>query len=447
MMPRFYRQERTYLKTLCDTLQAFIENKLYDEAGKLVHKLIINMPPRHGKSLTVQLLVTWALGHNPLLGTMAASYNSILSSIFAKNVRNTIQTNRTGHIIVYADIFPHVKIKAGDAAFDKWSVEGSHFSFLATSPDATATGIGGQLFVTDDIVKGAKEAFNERVLEEKRSWYFDTFTQRMEFGSKELMIATRWADSDLSGHFIKLGGWFVLKMRANINYPELPDDSTMLCPTILNAQMYLDRKSTMDDMIFSANYDQEPLDNRDKVYGTFKTYRELPEKVKHYAYVDTADEGGDYLCGIVYAVAGKLAYIEHVIYTTSAMEETEGATASMFTRYNVSTAYVESNNGGRGFARAVERIVRESGNTITRVEWFHQSENKQSRILTNATGVCNCVIMPEGWDLMWPKFYSDIVRLGRNMKWKHDDAPDALTGVYEKGIFTKRIQTVEGFRI
>ena len=116
------------------------------------------------------------------------------------------------------------------------------------------------------------------------------------------------------------------------------------------------------------------------------------------------------------------------------METTEPQTARMLTERKVQRAHIESNNGGRGFARAVEKILRANGNSQTMVEWFHQSENKQARILSNAASVGNCVLFPEGWQYRWPKFYQDVTRAGRGVKWTHDDAFDALTGIVEKSL-------------
>ena len=94
-------------------------------------------------------------------------------------------------------------------------------------------------------------------------------------------------------------------------------------------------------------------------------------------------------------------------------------------------AIIESNNGGRGFARNVERIMKDDGNFHTTVKWFHQSQNKRSRILSNSASVMNNVLFPVNWMDKWPDFSTDILRYQKEGKNLHDDAPDCLTGVYE----------------
>ena len=106
--------------------------------------LILNLPPRHGKSRTVGNLVEWLLGRDPKTKIMTGSYNEMLSTTFSKNVRNS-NSRRKKQMqkkIIYNDIFPGIKIKHGDGAMNLWSLEGGYNNYLATSPGGTATGFG-----------------------------------------------------------------------------------------------------------------------------------------------------------------------------------------------------------------------------------------------------------------------------------------------------------------
>ena len=118
-------------------------------------------------------------------------------------------------------------------------------------------------------------------------------------------------------------------------------------------------------------------------------------------------------------------------YTKEAMEYTETKTAEMITKDNVNWVRIESNNGGRGFSRNVERICRDLGNRHSLFKPFHQSDNKISRILTGSTGVMQNVYFPKGWKQLYRDFYNDVTTYQREGKNAHDDAPDCLTGVYE----------------
>jgi predicted phage terminase large subunit-like protein len=205
----------------------------------------------------------------------------------------------------------------------------------------------------------------------------------------------------------------------------------MLCPEILSYKSYMTKVSAMGADIASANYQQEPIDLKGRLYSKFKTYSgELPEFKAIKNYTDTADTGDDYLCSINYGVTfANEAYILDVLYTKDPMEITEPKTARMLEKDNVNVANIESNNGGRGFARNVERLLKTNK---TKVQWFHQSKNKQARILTNATWVMDHAYYPEDWHNRWPDFYDSMIKYQREGKNKHDDAQDAMTGVAEK---------------
>ena len=95
-------------------------------------------------------------------------------------------------------------------------------------------------------------------------------------------------------------------------------------------------------------------------------------------------------------------------------------------------AKIESNNGGRGFARSVERILKEQyKSNKTKITWFHQSQNKLARILSNATWVMDHIYYPVNWRDKWPEYYKAMNQYQREGKNAHDDAPDATTGVAE----------------
>ena len=425
--PKFYTDDRVYLRQLCDAFQEFSESNDEDV-------MIVNMPPRHGKSRTVGLFAEWVLGGDASQKIMIGSYNETLSTTFSKNVRNGIQEAKADEDkIVFSDVFPGVRIKQGDGAMNLWSLEGGYNNYLATSPTGTATGFGATLIIIDDLIKTAAEAYNENTKEQQWAWFTDTMLSRLEEGGKIIIIMTRWASDDLAGraleHFEEIG----VKVR-HINMKALQDDGTMLCPEILSFKSYQNRVKTMGEAIASANYQQEPIDEKGRLYTSFKTYSKPPEFQMIKNYTDTADTGADYLCSIDYGVSfADEAYILNIIYTQDPMEITEGQTAEMIFKDEVNIADIESNNGGRSFARAVKRILSErfkSNKTV--IKPFTQTANKASRIYSNAPWIMEHVYYPEDWRYRWPEYYKSMVKYQKEGKNAHDDAQDATTGIAEK---------------
>lgn len=424
--PDFYKEDRKYLVDLCDGFQDFIQSD--DEV------MIVNEPPRHGKSRTAGLLVEWVLGNDQTQKIMTGSYNETLSTMFSKNVRNDIQEEKADeNRIVFSDIFPGVSIKRGDGAMNLWSLEGGYNNYLATSPTGTATGFGATLLIIDDLIKSAEEANNELIKEKHWTWFTDTMLSRLEEGGKIIIIMTRWASDDLAGraleHFKEAGA----KIR-HISMKALQDDGTMLCSEVLSRKSYEAKIKAMGADIASANYQQEPIDLKGRLYTSFKTYSgELPQFKEIRNYTDTADTGGDYLCSINYGVTfANEAYVLDVLYTKEPMEITEPVTAKMLLAGSVNVARIESNNGGRGFARNVCRILeQELGSNYTTIKWFTQTHNKQARIYSNSSWVMEHIYFPEDWKNRWPEYYDAMIKYQREGKNRHDDAQDATTGVAE----------------
>ena len=417
--PDFYKESRTFLKDMCYQLQNF-----YYSDEKV---LVINLPPRHGKSRTATQFVKWLFGQSIHNKVMTGSYNETLSMTFAKQVRDTILEEKTQGILAYSDIFPNTKVKRGESSANKWALEGSEqTNYLATSPGGTATGFGCNIMVIDDLIKNSEEAFNENMLNKQISWFTDTMLSRTENGFKLIIIMTRWAKRDLAGYILENYSC------RHINYKAVQEDGSMLCDEILNREDYDFKTKSMSKEIVEANYQQEPIDIKGRLYTQFKTYTELPENYKYILnYTDTADTGDDYLCSIDYMIVGEDYYILDIICTKESMEITEPMVAKMLTKDKVGCAIIESNNGGRSFARNVKTECKNLNNSHTNIQWFHQSANKQARIFSNSASVMAHVFYPHNWIDKYPEFADMMIRYQKEGKNAHDDCPDAITGVYE----------------
>lgn len=440
MAHKDYRENRLFLKCFCDELQLFYES------NDMV--LVINAPPRHYKSRTAQLFVPWVYGRYGKHKIMTGSYNETLSTTFAKSVRDQIQEIKADeYISVYNDIFPEIRIKRGNAAAKLWGLVGGHYNYLATSPGGTATGFGCDLLIIDDVIKNAEEAYNEELKEAHWKWFTDTMLSRLEECGKVIIIMTRWATDDLAGRALEHFREIDVPVR-HVNFKAVQDDGSMLCDEILSYPSYKIKSRTMGEDIVAANYQQSPIDIKGRLYTEFKTYSYLPidnnghllfTEIRNYT--DTADEGEDYLCSINYGIYNGECYLLNVLYTKEPMEKTEPATAEMLIEDKVRDCDIESNNGGRGFGRAVKRELdcRAGGNRVI-INTFHQGKNKKARILSNATWVMQHIYFPRNWADRWPEYHNAMIKYQKEGKNSHDDAPDATTGIAE--YMTAGVKTV-----
>lgn len=430
---KFFNEKRQYLKRIATDLQSFYERKLINlDTKKAYRYFILNLPPGAGKSYTIAMFVTWAYGKDIYNKVVSISYNQILSSRFSKSVRGKIEDrSEKGNLRDFSviDFFPFVKIKYGDAAINVWALEKSDMSYLASSFDGTLTGMRGNIGIIDDPIKSAAEAMNERIKESHWDFYKNTFKSRMLDGAIEIIVQTRWATDDLAGKLLseKKEQCYELCIKA------LDEDGNSFCEDLYSTEDLLEKKSTLDEEIWLANYMQEPIDKQGALYGEFKTYYVYDEdKVeKQIAYIDTADEGADYLCCICGDLIDRYFYVKDIYYTNEPMEITEKETARRLDLYGIRDAVIESNNGGRGFARNVENELQLLNNKKCNINWFHQNKNKKTRILVNASNVMEQIIMPENWDKKYMEFAKAIKKYQRKGKNEHDDAPDALSGIVE----------------
>ena len=440
--PRQYTNERQYLKQVCNGIQNFIEQ---DEKKFLV----LTMPPRHRKSFTATSLTEWLFGIDNTNKVMTGSYNENLSTTFATKVRDIIleKGDPVEGYVYYKDIFPNTKVKYGEASKSYWALEGStEKNYLATSPTGTATGIGARYIIIDDVIKNDKEAYNEMVKEGHWQWLTNTMMQRTEGDDfKVIIIMTRWATDDLAGRVIEEYGELV----EHISFSAVQEDGTMLDPTVLTPRNYEIKTRNMNPDIVEANYNQKPIDIKGRLYNDFMTYEELPEGAKDlptHNYTDTADKGTDYLCSVSYKVFQDQVYITGVVMSDEDMETTEPLVVDMFHELQVDDATIESNNGGRGYRRNIQRLLKEKYNYIKCVFTDKtQTSNKEARILASSAWVQNNVYMPHNWKQKFGKDFKDqLLKYQKKGKNEHDDAPDALAGIYEAVTDTKRVQILSG---
>ncbi len=427
--------------------------KLLEQFAKgKIKRLIVTMPPQHGKSLgATTLLPAYMLGLNPDLRIAIASYSASLASKFNRRVQRLLESSE------YAGIFPQTTIKKGGkpANYIRTSEEVEiveyQGSLLSVGREGSLTGNRVDCFILDDLYKDALEANSPLIRENCLEWYTSVVKTRMHNTSSELIVFTRWHEEDLIGtlterepfeyfkSFEQLENandekWIYLNFEAVKTTPPSEIDPRKigepLWPTRQSLKL-LEQKRALDPMRFECMYQGNPSTKEGLLYGeNFVEYKTLPEIVlRRENYTDTADTGDDYLCSICYAIgADAEIYITDVVYTREPMEVSEPLVAKMLQETATTRATIESNNGGRGFARAIQRLAPE-----VKIEWFHQSANKQARILSNSATVMHKLQMPAGWKQRWPELAAHITtyrRTYRANRWH--DAADVITGIIER---------------
>lgn len=218
------RYEPTYMagwvhKVLCDELMAFSEAVANQEGPRLM----ITMPPRHGKSMAAsQYWPAWHFGKYPHHEFINTSYAQSLQMDFSRKIQELVKSND------YHLLFGNLGVTKKNEAIERWSLydyekgERTGGGILAAGVGGPITGRGAHVLLIDDPVKNREEAESEVVRESAKAWYSSTAYTRLAPGGGVLVIQTRWHDDDLSG-------WLLSEMReAEKEYKETgvwPDDA------------------------------------------------------------------------------------------------------------------------------------------------------------------------------------------------------------------------------
>lgn len=440
-------------------------NILTQFAKKEFKKLMVFMPPQHGKSEgSTRRLPSFLLGRNPDTKVAIVCYSASKARKFNREIQRIIDTDE------YREVFPGIGLNSRNIATvsgswlrnaDECEIVGHKGGFKTVGVGGALTGESVDVLIMDDIYKDAKTAWSATVREGINDWYDSVAETRLHNDSQQLIVFTRWHEEDLAGKLLAEQGEYNEITNPNgwvvVIYPAIKiGEPTKSDPRRDGEPLWAEKHSlasliairNRNPVVFDSLYQQDPKPAEGLMYSIFKEYDNLPMEngiIKNYT--DTADTGDDYLCSITYFETLHGNYVLDIVYTQKPMEFTEIEVAKALTRFDVVVANIESNNGGRSFARNVEKNMREMGNTKTIVRWFHQSNNKNTRIFTHSADVQNMIYYPKGWENAFPEYAKSMKHYKKIGKNPHDDAQDAATGTIEKrDINKKKINLADVYR-
>jgi hypothetical protein len=162
-----------------------------------ISRLMIFMPPRHGKSvITSHYFPAWYMGEHPDRYVIAASYGQELASDFGRRVRNLVATP------VHRAIFPGCRLAEDSSAAHRFSL-GAGGAYFAVGAGGPVTGRGAHLLLIDDPIKNREEAYSETARGSLREWYRTVAYTRLMPGAAVVLIHTRWHEDDLAGWLLR----------------------------------------------------------------------------------------------------------------------------------------------------------------------------------------------------------------------------------------------------
>jgi len=367
-----------------------------------IKRLMIFMPPRHGKSeLASKRFPAWCLGRDPDKNFISASYNSELAGDFGREVRNIIQEEE------YANLFPNTSIAKDSGSAPRWHTNGLG-GYVAAGIGTAVTGRGAHIFTIDDPIKDREQAESETQRRRIYDWYKSTAYTRLEselsgevteedlfwdvsaslreglikpFEGAIVLIQTRWHEDDLAGKLITdmengADQWEILDLPAI-------QDNQALWPSKYPLDKLQKIKAAIGAREWSALYQQQPQPDEGTYFlkTWFERYDKLPDPVNVWMTSDYAvsEDKGDYTEHTVWGID-----YENNIYV---MDNWHGQTTpdvwidealKLIRKY---TPYVWFGEGGV-IRRSTEPFIRKAmqdQETYVRLEWINPVGDKPSR--------------------------------------------------------------------
>lgn len=257
------------LRYLRSAAHQFVAERLQRVAEGQTKRLILNMPPQHGKSrLTTVELPTWLLGKRPDAKIVVASYSQDLSSRHSKLARARIAEP------FYQTIFPDCRLVSTDKAAHNWSTTAGG-GYKAVGVGGSLTGHGADLVIIDDPLKDFAEAHSPSMREKVWDWFLSVAFTRLAPDGAVVIIMTRWHVDDLVGRLLDperaeqmaSGGVDDRESWELINLPALAQTGdplgrkpeTALFPERYSAQRLRDTRETLGTYKWSALYEGQPV--------------------------------------------------------------------------------------------------------------------------------------------------------------------------------------------
>lgn len=291
-----------------------------------IRKLIITLPPRHGKSELVSgAFPAWVLGNDPNSKLTIVSYGSDLSNSLFNNVRTIVKDDR------YRQLFPRVSIRKGQDRSDHFVTAGGG-EVRATSKAGAMTGLGTHFLIVDDFHK-ANESMSaverDSAIETFRTTFFNRFDNLND--SRIVIVMQRIHDNDLVGWALRTPGWHHLNLPAYAVEDEaipIPRGRVwqrrkgdVLAPFLISGDELERKRAEMGERAFGAQFQQDPTIAEGALidWNWFGQYGERPQRSFFHKIVQSWDPAtsdritSDYSAGMTWGYRDGEWYLLDII--------------------------------------------------------------------------------------------------------------------------------------
>lgn len=384
-------------------------------------RIIINLPPRHGKSELVSKWFTiWFLENFPDKQVILSSYSSDFASRWGRIVRNTIMEQQDKL---------NVRISDDSNSASRWHTTAGG-SMTCLGVDASITGRGGDLIIVDDPVKNIQEAQSEVQRNHLVDWFKSTLLTRAEPGATIIVIMTRWHEYDLTGHLLSEPDhdWELIRLPALAEEvdPIGRRPGEPLCPERFDERALLSTMRNQGASLFSAMYQQTPVPPSGNTFKrdwwNFYASNELPDlKAVCQSWDCAFGEGRDssYSVGQTWGVTDQGYYLINQLREKLDFPSLVRKVKMKALHYDPNIILIEKQASGRSLAQT---LLRETRFPIKLINVSNQTKEQRAEQVTSIVEARR-VWLPK--DEVWT---SDLLQeLSMFPYSRHTDQVDALT--------------------
>ena len=198
-----------------------LNEKLQEIAFGDTKRLMVFLPPRHGKSMLVShYFPAWYLGMFPDKRVILTAYEADFAATWGRRARDVL--NEYGNTVF------GIEVNNKSSAANRWDIKGHSGGMVTAGVGGPITGKGADILIIDDPVKNAEEANSQTYRDKTWEWYQSTAYTRLEPNGSIILIMTRWHEDDLAGRILhqieqdKGEHWEI------INLPAIAEDHDIL---------------------------------------------------------------------------------------------------------------------------------------------------------------------------------------------------------------------------
>lgn len=337
----------------------FISEMLSEVAVGNLRRLMVFLPPRHGKSeLISKYFPAWYIGNFPDKKVILASYEADFAGSWGRKARTVLTS-------ICRPVF---EWDFAEGRGDRWVTPfGGELNTAGVG--GPITGKGADVLIIDDPVKNYEEALSETYREKAWDWYRSTARTRLEPGGAIILIMTRWHQDDLAGRLLKAqeeGGeeWtlFSLPALARREDPLGREAGAALWPDRFDVEALDESRRSLGSFWYSALYDQTPSPPEGNIFKGewFRRYVKLPEdiplrRIHSWDTAHKAKEENHYSVCTTMALYRHGYYIEKIWRGKVEYPELKRIAKALYAREKPDLVVVEDTSAGQSLIQELQR--------------------------------------------------------------------------------------------